>query len=86
MIRRCCHLVFKKALVISILDVYNTFSAENTSPPCIPWRGEAPQIARDEAHLDRIEEHLGTGVVVGRTRTAHAPDAADRHDLAPEVP
>ena len=40
----------------------------------------------DTLHLDRLEERLGTGVVVGRTRAAHALDAADGRDLAPEVP
>ena len=40
----------------------------------------------DTLHLDRLEERFGTGVVVGRTRTVHALDAADGRDLAPEVP
>ena len=40
----------------------------------------------DTLYLDRFEERFGTGIVVGRTRAAHALDAADRRDLAPEVP
>jgi len=40
----------------------------------------------DTPHLDRFEERFGAGVVVGRARTAHALNAADGRDLAPEVP
>ena len=40
----------------------------------------------DTLHLDRLEERFGTGVVVGRAGAAHALDAADGRDLAPEVP
>ena len=40
----------------------------------------------DTLHLDGLEERLGAGVVVGRARAAHALDAADGRDLAPEVP
>ena len=37
-------------------------------------------------HLERLEECLGAGIVVGRTRTAHALYAAYGGDLAPKVP
>ena len=40
----------------------------------------------DALNLESLEERFGAGIVVGDTRTAHALDAADGGDLAPEVP
>ena len=40
----------------------------------------------DAFHLERLEERLSAGVVIGCARTAHALDSADGRDLAPEVP
>ena len=40
----------------------------------------------DAFRLEGLEERLRAGIVVGCPRTAHALDAADGGDLAPEVP
>ena len=40
----------------------------------------------DALNLERLEERFDAGIVVGGAWTAHALDAADGGDLAPEVP